>query len=533
MKCEKYIVELRKMGIGSSKISSDDFLLSRKRDELLQLTREPRSFSDQIFLYLKNNMHISSYLNILGNEQSCNKFIFILASDLTKIFEHLPIKLGQDKKGHILFSSIDDIVKREDTQQYTKQYCKYVAHFVTRLFQIYGALAMSVLDNEAIRDMTADTSVQGIISEMPVRQLGFRTGADVQRGGDQLNEIIFNIFKQSVPYFKIIDNNQTYNMEYNKYFFNISYKLDKGALKVVINTFGMKDSMIDISHYKKGSRHFKTIIPNAYIINNDFIKNNINSIVRTTIELLDSFIKLVVKKDGVLGEQYKDAIYGIDRPGITVQNDLYSTLLGEKNKKIIPRPTPHCVARALQLLSFQSSKTAPRTAICKKSFLGLKAGETSIGIKSLIDLFFAVEKDNGARVALADPQAKYQELLKHFADGKIKSVDCGTKTDSITTIKAEAKSEISNSSAAIIEMYKYQAEHTAKVAKIYELLFNVKKDKVGGWQVLGINPKVYEGGIEYLEDSLMPAIRNLLVEYYSKCEKIYDTTRLELVSKLN
>ena len=58
MKCEKYIVELRKMGIGSSKISSDDFLLSRKRDELLQLTREPRSFSDQIFLYLKNNMHI-------------------------------------------------------------------------------------------------------------------------------------------------------------------------------------------------------------------------------------------------------------------------------------------------------------------------------------------------------------------------------------------------------------------------------------------------------------------------------------------
>jgi hypothetical protein len=527
---EKYIVELRKMGIGSSKISSDDFLLSRKRDELLQLTREPRSFSDQIFLYLKNNMHISSYINILGNEQSCNKFIFILASDLTKIFEHLPIKISQDKKGHLLFSSIDDIVKREDTQQYTKQYCKYVAHFVTRLFQIYGALAMSVLDNEAIRDMTADTSVQGIISEMPVRQLGFRTG---QQGGDQLNEIIFNIFKQSVPYFKMIDNNATYNMEYNKYLFNINYKVDKGVLKVVINSFGTKDSEYDISHYKKGSRHFKTIVQNAYIVNNEFIKNNINVIVKTTIELLDSFIKLVVKKDEIRGEQYKDPIYGIERPGITVQNDLYSTLVGEKNKKIIPRPTPHCVARALQLLSFQSSKTAPRTAICKKSFLGLKAGESSVGIKSLIDLFFAVEKQNGSRLALPDSQAKYQELLKYFADGKIKSIDCGTKTNAIGTVKPEAKTEISKASNAIIAMYKYQAEHTAKVAKIYELLFNVKKDKVGGWQVLGINPKVYEGGTEYLENTLMPAIRNLLVDYYSKCEQIYDVARLELVSKLN
>jgi hypothetical protein len=520
------------MGIGSSKISSNDFLLSRKRDELLQLTKEPRSFSDQIFLYLKNNMHISSYINILGNEQSCNKFIFILASDLTKIFEHLPVKISQDKKGQLLFSSIDDIVKREDTQQYTKQYCKYVAHFVTRLFQIYGALAMSVLDNEAIRDMTADISVQGIISEIPVRQLGFKTGLESQRGGDQLNDTIFAILKQSVPYFKIIDNDSTYNLEYNKYFFNISYKLDKGALKVLINTFGTKDNTFDISHYKKGSRHLKTIIPNAYIVDNQFIKTNINDIVKNTIILLDSFIKLVIKKDAALEDRHKDAIYGIERPGITVQNDLYSTLLGEKNKKIIPRPTPHCVARALQLLSFQSSKSAPRTAICKKSFLGLKTGESSIGIKSLIDLFFAVEKQNGSRVALPDSQAKYQELLKYFADGKIKAIDCGSKTDAMATIKPEATSEISKASNVIIAMYKYQAEHTAKVAKVYELLFNVKKDKIGGWQVLGINPKVYEGGIEYLENTLMPAIRNLLVDYYSKCEQLYDATRIELVSKL-
>ena len=67
------------------------------------------------------------------------------------------------------------------------------------------------------------------------------------------------------------------------------------------------------------------------------------------------------------------------------------------------------------------------------------------------------------------------------------------------------------------------------MAGVFQILFNVKK--IGEqYKVIGIHPNVYNGGVEYLEKEIMPVVRNMLVEYYSQCEKMYNTARADIMT---
>jgi hypothetical protein len=169
------------MGGSGSKFSSDGFLSGLTREKLLLATRDPRGLSDSIFLYLKDNIKIKTYFPLLSGGDTCNKFIFLLAQDIQKVFEKLPVQIGQ-QKGVLLFQSTEALTKKAGgDREITERYCQYVAGLITRVFQIYAALALSVLDNESVRGLE-----QSGLMGLQDRKLGFTVqggGGLVQGGG--------------------------------------------------------------------------------------------------------------------------------------------------------------------------------------------------------------------------------------------------------------------------------------------------------------------------------------------------------------
>ena len=168
------------MGGGSSKFNADGFLSSLTRDKLLAVTRDPRSMSDAVFTFLRDNIKINTYFPLLGRPDMCNRFVFLLAQDIQKVFEKLPVKVGT-RSGVLVFQSIDSLTKKTGVdKEITEKYCQYVATLIARIFQIYSALALSIMDNETVR---AIEQTAGLGSQTGV-QLGFRT----QGGGSLLRE---------------------------------------------------------------------------------------------------------------------------------------------------------------------------------------------------------------------------------------------------------------------------------------------------------------------------------------------------------
>ena len=274
------------MGSGSSKISGDNFLLTRSRQDLLKMTANTRTFMDYIFLYLKNELQIKSYINLLGSQASCEKFIFLLEDDLKKIFERLPVSIGQDKKGVLVFQRIDDIIKKEDSKQYTYNYCQYVARFVTRFFQIYAALALSVMDNDAVLDMGADASMQaGILAARPERRLGFRyelprqgqrggeSRALEQHGGDydrsyiDTTNFIFKKLKRGVRQYA---ENQWYESDIGLKFKIITFKpkISELPFNIQFDYDGKVFKMLILFYSSIGSQYYKYNIISLSIDNN-------------------------------------------------------------------------------------------------------------------------------------------------------------------------------------------------------------------------------------------------------------------------
>jgi hypothetical protein len=542
------------MGGGSSKIKADDYILRQSRADLLKITSNPRAFSDSIFLYLKNELRLGSYLSLLGSQTACNQFVFVLASDLLKVFERIPVTVGEGKKGALLFTPLSEL-QTGVGKEYTQRYCQYVAKFITRLFQIYSALAMSVLDNEAIYDMASDYGISS--GALPTGQRGFRTGLEQgegrgqgqgQQGGDikalQLqdpavtltNQIMDTLIEsrdnkinyKGVDYYKlrgydIYGSQTTTSNNYNIYFekSNISYVLTI-LFRVTEQDIYNPKYKLEIPRLKGDGYQVPLGKVLMYTVTWGNIMNDIAAILNKLNDTYKS--KVYEMKKGIRRAPGASGAPGAPGAAVGFKADsIYALLEGRHEGKLIPRPTPHCVTRALQLISIQPS-TGPRTAVCKKKFLDLTAGEATHGLQTLVKLFFDVTREKvGGPIESA--RGEYAKLLLSFPNGKTKAL-AGCGKDEIMRVRPGSEK---NAAAKIKEMFLYQAKHTARVSSLFQALFTVKK--IGdSYKIEGIHPNVYNGGIEYLEGQMMPVVRQLLVEYYSQCETLYDQARHDIMT---
>ena len=209
------------------------------------------------------------------------------------------------------------------------------------------------------------------------------------------------------------------------------------------------------------------------------------------------------------------------------------------------RPIAHCVARALQLVSFDPSARYGRSYVCNYKFLeptptGLpKPGQAiseSTGLKSLSTLFAAFSK---GQILYQDPgRTEYLNFLRGmseaFGDDPARITDSilpteGEKShkplDRIVNKKDAAGCQrqdvievggkaYANAVAASRILMARQVKHARDVEQIFRELFIIDK------RVIKIHPQLLALGLPGL-DAIATKTRRVLAQYYRECEATY------------
>lgn len=149
--------QLISMGAGSSRPTNGNAYSKQ--------AAEAKVLSDQILTLFFSNANLMKLLK-LHNIGECSRFVFTTSSELATLFQKLQVypKLGQ--KGEILFAPISDLApgllsdanknaadqaQLQEKMHSRNELCVDIAYFYVRIFQIYSALALTVIDADPLR----------------------------------------------------------------------------------------------------------------------------------------------------------------------------------------------------------------------------------------------------------------------------------------------------------------------------------------------------------------------------------------------
>ena len=151
------------MGAGQSIPST----LSRQK--VFELTRDTRGMMDVLLDYMLKEITVRDFV-ALSNPTECKKYVIFMANNLYKHFYELQIVPIKDKKGVIAFRPVKELVNPPESEESERQsLCLTLAYFYTRIFQIYGALALTVIDDSkfmmesGIIPTYGDTTQKGLL----------------------------------------------------------------------------------------------------------------------------------------------------------------------------------------------------------------------------------------------------------------------------------------------------------------------------------------------------------------------------------
>ena len=134
------------MGSGSSTQLSEGSL-KQAADVLAQKTKPTRDVVDVLFKYMINELKINDFYKLTSPEE-CAKYVAFLGSRLEPLFYDLKVMPSKGKDGTIYFQKLDQLQKfTEADKADRKSTCLFIAYFYIRVFQIYGALALTLIDD--------------------------------------------------------------------------------------------------------------------------------------------------------------------------------------------------------------------------------------------------------------------------------------------------------------------------------------------------------------------------------------------------
>jgi hypothetical protein len=115
-------------------------------EKLYDLTKDTRYIMGLILEYMLKDITVRDFM-ALSNPEQCKKYVVFMSSTLYKYFYELQIQPIKDKKGIIAFRSFKDLANQmfDDTEK--QSLCLQLSYFYTRIFQIYGALALTLIDD--------------------------------------------------------------------------------------------------------------------------------------------------------------------------------------------------------------------------------------------------------------------------------------------------------------------------------------------------------------------------------------------------
>lgn len=156
------------MGAGQSNIID-------QHADILKQTKNTREIVNSIFTFMNNEVALKDFYKLTSPDE-CKKYLIVMTDFLDKVFSRLQLVPIKDKKGVIFFRKYEELKddKDSDLNRIKQANCLLLAFFYIRIFQIYGALALSVLDEAEILTPTF-VEKEGTKVYRP-RAIGFQGG---------------------------------------------------------------------------------------------------------------------------------------------------------------------------------------------------------------------------------------------------------------------------------------------------------------------------------------------------------------------
>jgi hypothetical protein len=168
-------------------------------EKLYELTKDTRGVMNVLLDYMLKEVTVRDFL-LLSNPQECKKYVLFMANNLYKYFYELKILPTKDKRGVIAFRPVKELTSLpEDVDREKQSLCLVLAYFYTRIFQIYGALALTLIDDASYMSESGLLSL-GESGEKGLLPPGYRQFTTF--GGATLSSTSFGNFTFMKSYLK-------------------------------------------------------------------------------------------------------------------------------------------------------------------------------------------------------------------------------------------------------------------------------------------------------------------------------------------
>ena len=543
-----------------------------KIDQQTSLTTH--NVMNTILNYMLKELSIRDF-HALSNPSVCNKYVLFMANNMYKHFYDIQLFPYRNEKRVLLFRKVEDLVNPSDEER--QSLCLVLSYYYVRIFQIYGALALTLIDDASFMTTSGLTSFS---------QQHAPGHPEYVRGGGK--ELFYYAFIRSYIKDNIFDDQKGYKLNYlgtNSTKCTV-YFMPKSEMKNTDGYYGLFTLYLNdrkyfiectVTEIKNNEYIFKIL--SIYYINNDqriTISINFNPInVRKVNDTIYTMDKTTVETGfNTLFENILRTISNFNKDkGISTASINVTTSESKIKELSIDgiiqnltkvKPLGHCIARAMQLLRSEPLENKYGISnICKTKFFqtvkdtsrsGIpEPGESlskSPGLSALSNLFYDTiyvgtpQLVRGDKKVEGSNESSLQQYIKFM---KLMSIRFGDTTkEKLENIKNLRDREVCknmpediyipyNTSVEVFNLVKQlfaiQANHAARCGKILSMLFNISYNSTGRLNI-SLSNNIIEKGFSEI-DRINHYTREILIAYYSNCEyKYVEGMKLIIESKV-
>jgi len=527
-----------------------------KKDKQQSLTTH--YVMNTILNYMLKELSIRDF-HALSNPSVCNKYVLFMANNMYKHFYDIQLFPYRNEKRVLLFRKVEDLVNPSDEER--QSLCLVLSYYYVRIFQIYGALALTLIDDASFMTTSGLTSFSQQYAPGHPRYV---------RGGGK--DLFYYAFIRSYIKDGIFDDEKGYRLRYSGtnsikctvyfmpksrmntdgyyglftlYLNDRKYFIDCAITEIKNDEYRFKISSINYNNIDGRISIPISVNPiivrkenNGYTMDRNSIENGFNTLFENIIRTISNFKgdTLTTSKDVTISES---KIKELSIDGI-IQN----------LTKV--KPLGHCIARAMQLLRSEPLENKYGISnICKTKFFetakdtsrsGIpEPGESlskSPGLSALSNLFYDTiyvgtpQLVRGDKKVEGSNESSLQQYIKFM---KLMSIRFGnTPQEKLENIKNIRDREVCkgmpediyipyDTSVEVFKLVKQlfaiQANHAARCGKILSMLFNISYDSTGRLNI-SLSNNIIEKGFSEI-DRINHYARDILIAYYSNCEYKY------------
>jgi len=531
---------------------------------------------DKILQFMITELKITD-LNKLSNPETCRQYVMLMSNHLYTHFSRIQLypytSNETQKRSEVLFRKVSDLINPPSREMIEdrQRTCLILAYYFTRIFQIYGAIAITLFSNmDRVRQISEEDRALDPFHRPVTRQ--------VVRGG----------VVEHIGLYEFIEPYIQQNISYTS---NKGYKLQYPVSSNHANIFFIAFNNIEergLSQVQRGSFRIELLsIDKVYNLSCSFeLRSDTRGDTRTI-----SFGYITTKIDNRDVEQSirlptptriikRNAQFSIDRKAVNVYfNELFTRIIidihrsrrnrtrsnsneSERETSHIPylgittlkkylqeyKPIGHCLARALQLLPYELVDNKDTVSnICKATFGVRETGiQLPVAGNPIINTIGYKTEEALFHVLQSTPQLFDRRLVEQYIKFlrsialPYKKYDnpegiLANRFTNIRNIKNDRNENLcrgSNNQEIFIphntgirvktivdQLIDIQLEHAKKCGNIIRRLFKFARNAQGEIKIY-LSDAIRDNGFVALE-AISHDTRELLINYYSNCESKY------------